>query len=83
VRFTCPTCSRVLEATFAEVPTLPFCSPRCRAADLGKWLDGGFRIGSPLSEEDLDEGLPTGASSAPPEEPDAVPARVRSRRRVQ
>ena len=25
----------------------------------GKWLDGGFKIESPASEEDLDEGLPT------------------------
>lgn len=37
----------------------PFCSERCRAADLGKWLDGGYRIQSPISEEDLDQGLPT------------------------
>ncbi len=34
---------------------LPFCSERCRLADLGKWLDGGYRISSPASEEDLDE----------------------------
>ena len=42
----------------AEPPDefLPFCSQRCRLADLGKWLDGGFRISSPASEEDLDEG---------------------------
>jgi endogenous inhibitor of DNA gyrase (YacG/DUF329 family) len=35
----------------------PFCSERCRAADLGKWLDGAHRISAPLSEEDLDQGL--------------------------
>ena len=35
----------------------PFCSERCRAADLGKWLDGGSRIGAPIAEEDLDQGL--------------------------
>ena len=35
----------------------PFCSERCRLADLGKWLDGGYRIGAPISEEDLDQGL--------------------------
>ena len=41
----------------AEPPDafLPFCSERCRLADLGKWLDGGYRIGSPASEEDLDQ----------------------------
>jgi endogenous inhibitor of DNA gyrase (YacG/DUF329 family) len=26
-------------------------------ADLGKWLDGGYRIGTPVSEDDLDQGL--------------------------
>jgi len=35
----------------------PFCSERCRAADLSKWLDGGYRISSPVAEEDLDQGV--------------------------
>jgi endogenous inhibitor of DNA gyrase (YacG/DUF329 family) len=26
-------------------------------ADLGKWLDGAYRISAPVSEEDLDQGL--------------------------
>jgi endogenous inhibitor of DNA gyrase (YacG/DUF329 family) len=26
-------------------------------ADLGKWLDGGYRISAPISEEDLDQGI--------------------------
>jgi endogenous inhibitor of DNA gyrase (YacG/DUF329 family) len=38
----------------------PFCSERCRAADLGKWLDGGYRISSPVAEEDLDQGVGQG-----------------------
>ena len=55
MRRKCPTCGRVVKA---EPPDafLPFCSERCRLADLGKWLDGGYRISSPASEEDLDEG---------------------------
>jgi endogenous inhibitor of DNA gyrase (YacG/DUF329 family) len=60
VRFNCPTCHKALEGTRVEFPTLPFCSPRCRAIDLGNWLDGSYRIGAPASEEDLDEGLPAG-----------------------
>jgi endogenous inhibitor of DNA gyrase (YacG/DUF329 family) len=73
VRFTCPTCKRVLDegtlGTLNSVPTLPFCSPRCRSADLGSWLAESYRIGSPASEEDLDAGLPDGASSTvPPDE---------------
>ena len=39
----------------------PFCSERCRLADLGKWLDGSFRISAPVSEEDLDQGIPPDA----------------------
>ncbi len=59
VKRTCPTCGGPL-AESAEVAQLrPFCSERCRTVDLGKWLDGGYRIESPLSEEDLDQGLPT------------------------
>jgi endogenous inhibitor of DNA gyrase (YacG/DUF329 family) len=53
----CPTCGR---ATAPEtLPTRPFCSDRCRTADLGRWLEGSYRIGSPIEEEDLDEGLST------------------------
>jgi endogenous inhibitor of DNA gyrase (YacG/DUF329 family) len=33
--------------------------------DLGKWLDGGYRIATPLSEEDLDQGLPTDDEAEP------------------
>jgi uncharacterized protein len=35
----------------------PFCSQRCRSADLGKWLVGAYQISAPLSEEDLDQGV--------------------------
>ena len=61
MRLACPTCKRVLEgATFAaikaEFPTLPFCSPRCRGADLGSWLNESFRIAAP-GDDDLDDGL--------------------------
>jgi len=53
----CPTCGRVIEDAAAAAPTRPFCSERCRTADLGGWLDGAYRIGSPIREEDLDQGL--------------------------
>ena len=62
MKFVCPSCHKGLEATRAEVPTLPFCSPRCRAADLGKWLNESYRISAPLAESDLDEGVPGGVS---------------------
>jgi hypothetical protein len=69
VLFTCPTCRRALEGTRAEHPALPFCSDRCRLADLGGWLNESYRISAPLSEEDLDEGLPEGVrAGTPPDE---------------
>jgi len=38
-------------------PFRPFCSARCRAADLGTWLDGGYRIATPLTDDaELDDG---------------------------
>jgi endogenous inhibitor of DNA gyrase (YacG/DUF329 family) len=27
-----------------EWPQFPFCSPRCRLIDLGRWLDGSYRL---------------------------------------
>jgi len=33
-------------------PGFPFCSPKCKQIDLGKWFFGGYRISSPLSPED-------------------------------
>jgi uncharacterized protein len=65
VRRKCPTCSRSYEEPAAASPFRPFCSERCRAADLGKWLDGGYRITAPISEEDLDQGLPTDGETEP------------------
>jgi len=65
VRRKCPTCSRSFEESTDPSPFRPFCSQRCRAADLGRWLDGGYRITAPLSEEDLDQSLPTDGESEP------------------
>jgi endogenous inhibitor of DNA gyrase (YacG/DUF329 family) len=41
----CPICDRVLEGqTPAAGPDFPFCSPRCRLIDLGRWLREDYRI---------------------------------------
>ena len=56
----CPTCSKDLPISEEARRWLPFCSERCRTADLGKWLDGGYRIGTPISQvgdEELDQGI--------------------------
>jgi endogenous inhibitor of DNA gyrase (YacG/DUF329 family) len=53
----CPTCKREMSAS--ETARGPFCSARCRAADLGNWLSGQYRISSAI-EESEDEILPAG-----------------------
>jgi endogenous inhibitor of DNA gyrase (YacG/DUF329 family) len=42
-RAPCPTCSE-LAAPRQDNPVHPFCSPRCKLADLGRWLDGSYRV---------------------------------------
>lgn len=37
-----------------ENPAFPFCSHRCQLIDLGRWLDGDYRVPAPISPEDAD-----------------------------
>jgi endogenous inhibitor of DNA gyrase (YacG/DUF329 family) len=39
----CPICGKDAKAR-ADNPSTPFCSPRCKQIDLGKWLDEGYRV---------------------------------------
>jgi uncharacterized protein len=39
----CPACRQPVAAR-GENRAFPFCSDRCRLLDLGKWLDGQYRI---------------------------------------
>jgi uncharacterized protein len=39
----CPICAR-LAAPRAQNSAFPFCSPRCKLVDLGKWLDEKYRV---------------------------------------
>jgi endogenous inhibitor of DNA gyrase (YacG/DUF329 family) len=55
VRLTCPICKKVVEDAPEDLPTRPFCSPRCKLADLGNWLSDAYRISSPLGPDDLDD----------------------------
>jgi len=52
----CPVCDRALEGPDRSVwPLFPFCSPRCRLIDLGRWLGGDYRLpaaGADPAEED-------------------------------
>ena len=59
----CPICQAPLPPR-EQNAAFPFCSPRCKLVDLGKWLDGEYRI--PVAAEDDDEGETSAA--APPDE---------------
>ncbi|MBL0299912.1 MAG: DNA gyrase inhibitor YacG [Betaproteobacteria bacterium] len=55
-RVPCPTCRR--PAVYGERnPWRPFCSERCRSADLGAWASERFRVPA---------AAPTDDDSAPP-----------------
>jgi uncharacterized protein len=48
-RVQCPICRK--ENEFFSEPVGPFCSPRCKLVDLGKWLGEEYRVSEPLSPE--------------------------------
>jgi uncharacterized protein len=54
---TCPTCRKPAAAR-AQNPSFPFCGPRCRAVDLGKWLGEEYRVASTQPELDEDGDMP-------------------------
>ena len=48
VRLRCPVCRQP-----AMREHRPFCSPRCREIDLGRWLKGAYAIaGDPVAQND-------------------------------
>lgn len=83
----CPTCKKPVRRAD---PDFPFCSPRCRTIDLGKWASGAYVISSPLNQADqtgeADYALqprpafrpaaaPQRDAEPPSKEPDAKPKR--------
>jgi endogenous inhibitor of DNA gyrase (YacG/DUF329 family) len=55
-RVPCPTCQR--PAVYgARNPWRPFCSERCRSADLGAWASERFRVPAAAPTDD-DDGTP-------------------------
>jgi uncharacterized protein len=50
----CPICQKEV-APRKQNPSFPFCSPRCRAVDLGKWLGEEYRFPEPAGSEREDE----------------------------
>ncbi len=59
----CPVCGQSMGAVgLAEWPEYPFCSPRCRLVDLGRWLNESYRIPVPAADTETvaesDENVP-------------------------
>jgi endogenous inhibitor of DNA gyrase (YacG/DUF329 family) len=58
VRAKCPTCGSwvVYQPDDADAAALfPFCSERCRLADLDKWFEEEYRIERPATEADVEQ----------------------------
>ncbi|CAN5166162.1 hypothetical protein BH10PLA2_BH10PLA2_25060 [soil metagenome] len=65
IKVHCPICDRTMHgASTAEWPEFPFCSPKCKLIDLGRWLGEDYRVASketdesddpPTEDEDEDE----------------------------
>ena len=63
----CPVCDRTMDRQGPkEWPDWPFCSPRCKLIDLGRWLGEAYRVPSTPKEDDSDD------DSGPPQP--AVPS---------
>ena len=51
IKVRCPICDRQMEgAGLAEWPEFPFCGPRCRLIDLGRWLGERYRVPAEADE---------------------------------
>ena len=55
MRIDCPICKTVLSDAAEDHPFRPFCSQRCKLADLHNWLSNAYRISTPLRPDDLDD----------------------------
>ena len=50
---TCPICRKEARRR-PDNAAFPFCSPQCKLVDLGRWLDGNYRVPGPPLESTLD-----------------------------
>lgn len=54
--FECPSCRKKFEPP-ENSPHRPFCSARCKMADLGNWLDENYKISRPAQDGELADDL--------------------------
>ena len=65
----CPICDRPA-APRTENRSFPFCSPRCKAVELGKWLNEEYRVPVDPSTAEDEDALDPGAGGEPPSHPE-------------
>jgi endogenous inhibitor of DNA gyrase (YacG/DUF329 family) len=55
----CPNCKKVIGRALGEQSReekfYPFCSERCKLVDLGRWIDGDYKIITELKPENTEE----------------------------
>jgi len=52
IKVRCPVCDKEMTGgSTAAWPQFPFCSPRCKLIDLGRWLGENYRIPSATEDE--------------------------------
>jgi hypothetical protein len=78
-RIQCPTCKKA--GDWFATPHGPFCSPRCKLIDLGRWLGEEHRISEPLRGDLFEQyaDLPPGEYLDHPE-PEAAPEKSGNKR---
>ena len=55
---TCPICGRRIQGqgqALSDWPQFPFCSPKCKLIDLGRWMKGSYEIPAEEPEESYEE----------------------------
>ena len=50
----CPICDAAMPGSWQEYPQYPFCSPRCKTIDLGRWLGEKYTVAGPDTAADDD-----------------------------
>ena len=51
----CPACKTIVPGEAGRRPkSFPFCSERCRMADLGRWFSEDYKVPQPIDPEDTE-----------------------------
>jgi uncharacterized protein len=47
----CPICDTPMPGNWQEYPQYPFCTPRCKTIDLGRWLGEKYSVADPADPD--------------------------------